>query len=585
MKILKNIVIGNIQKQLISTNIILELSACGRGFVVVDAQQNESFINKTVKIDIGYHNNVQRWFTGYVESEQVAQTGTKKLMVRELIGIYAKKFDCSFQHPTIKIITDYLTANYHLAFDLPNADYINTKIPHFKHSGTGFHLLNAIGHAFNINDFIFYQKQSGVIYLGSHNDSYYFDKNIDIGDNLNKSALKTASVNSVTLPFIPKIRPGVILNNRRVKQVNLADDELTLIFDNQDLAPFEKQLAKTHPEISANYHVPMFGRVVAISDICGTGNISTPFRPRYAVDIQLLDENGDDAKAPIFKAVPLPVALGSWEKGVFCYPDIGTIADLSFAYGRADQPIIRNIYPTNIAVPAVSHGEILLQQRQEVYQRIDKVGNVTRETDQELHDISRDHYINADYQESNIIERKTTIAANDEVNILGNQSVNAGAISTAVIQDYGLSVGGNYYQYVKQNYELTINANQTIKINQNKQESISNGYTLKANTIDVTAVDAIKVAAKQISEQATTIHAIMAGSSVQVTAPSIWLGSETINVTQCMLDTLKLIKRLADLTAEHVHGNTSPPTTSAAISKVGIDAVSTNNKYSSIIEK
>lgn len=585
MKILKTIIIGTIEKQLINTNIVLELNTCGRGFVVINAQQNESFINKTVRINLGYHGNMQRWFTGYVESEQAAQSGTKKLMIRELIGIYARSFNCSFQHPTVKTITDYLTANYHLAFDLPNADYINTKIPHFKHSGTGLHLLLAIGQAFNIDDFVFYQKQSGTIYLGSYNDSYYFGKNIDSGEDLNKVALKTASVNSITLPFIPEVRPGVMLNNRRIKQVNLIDDELTLTFDNQDLSSFEKQLAKTHPEISANYHVPMFGRVVAISDVCSTGNISTPFRPRYAVDVQLLDENGENAPTPIFKAVPLPVALGSWEKGAFCYPDIGTIVDISFAYGRADQPIIRNVYPTNIGVPVVKHGEILIQQRQEVYQRIDKVGNITRETDQELHDISRDHYIDADYQESNIGERKATITADDEINVLGNQSVNAGAMSTAVIQDYGLSIGGNHYQYVKQNYELTIDANQVIKINQSKQETISNSYTLKANTINVTAADSIKVAAKQISEQATTIYAIMAGSNVRVTAPSIWLGSQEINVTQCMLDTLDLIKRLADLTAEHVHANTTAPTNSTAISRVGIDATSANNKYSSIIEK
>ncbi|WP_392551248.1 hypothetical protein RHO14_07055 [Orbus wheelerorum] len=569
MKIIKKLVINNIEKQLIDTNILLELSGCGRGFIVVNAEQSEILTNTIVKIDLGYYGSVSRWFTGYVESEQPAKKGTKKLIIRELIGVYSREFNCSFQHPTIKDITNWLTANYQLKFDLPDKDYINTKIPHFKHSGTGNHLLKAIGEAFNIADYVFYQNQVGTIYLGSYSDCYYGDKQIDLGDDLNKMSLSTTGVNTIVVPFVPKIRPGVILNNRIVKEVNLINDELHLTFDGGNRDQFKKQLSKSNPEISAGYHLPMFGRVVAISDICNTGNISTPFRPRYAVDVQLLDENGEDSSALVFKAVPLPVALGSWEKGAFCYPDIGSVVDIAFAYGRADQPIIRNVYPVNVAVPAIKHGEILIQQRPEVYQRIDKVGNITRETDQELRDVSRDHYITADNQDNNIIERKTTISANDEINVLGNRTVNAGAIAVSTIQDFGIGTGANYYHYVKQNYELTIDAN----------------YTLKANAISVAANNDIQVIAKQISEKADTIYSIVAGNNAQIMAPSIWLGSSTINATQCMLDTLDLVKRLADLTAAHVHGNSSPPNNGSAISALSKDAASTNDKYSSIIAK
>lgn len=62
------------------------------------------------------------------------------------------------------------------------------------------------------------------------------------------------------------------------------------------------------------------------------------------------------------------------------------------------------------------------------------------------------------------------------------------------------------------------------------------------------------------------------------------LVSKQRRFTQCMLDTF-VTKRLADLTAQHTHGDISAPDNSAAISKVGSDAITSNNKYSSIIAK
>ena len=52
-----------------------------------------------------------------------------------------------------------------------------------------------------------------------------------------------------------------------------------------------------------------------------------------------------------------------------------------------------------------------------------------------------------------------------------------------------------------------------------------------------------------------------------------------------MLDTLELVERLANLTANHTHPNTSTPTNASAISSVKSDAKQLDNKYSPIIAK
>jgi len=41
-----------------------------------------------------------------------------------------------------------------------------------------------------------------------------------------------------------------------------------------------------------------------------------------------------------------------------------------------------------------------------------------------------------------------------------------------------------------------------------------------------------------------------------VIAPVVWIGSQSINVCQLMLDTLDVVKQLAELIASHTHNNT-----------------------------
>lgn len=100
---------------------------------------------KMVRIDVGYDGLVLRWFTGYVERSQPADNGTCRLFVRELVGIFDKLWPCSFQHPTLRQITDWISEQSGLTVTTPvGAAYADKPIPHFTHSGTGYQLLASV---------------------------------------------------------------------------------------------------------------------------------------------------------------------------------------------------------------------------------------------------------------------------------------------------------------------------------------------------------------------------------------------------------------------------------------------------------
>lgn len=564
MKINKYITINDKNIQIINCNVVLELNACGRGFITIPAQNTEFIKNKIVVLNLGYGDQLQRFFTGFVESEQAAANNTKKIFIRELIGCYKQNIDCSFQHPTLKTVTDYLCEKFRLSFELPRADYTSTKIPHFKHSGTGYHLLKEIGRAFNIPNYTYYQTPTGKIYCGSYNDSYFYDKNVELGERLNKIASSTAGSGIVEIPLVPKLRPGAKINGKKVTIVNLIDDNMTITFEDKAGAksPARRQIEKEFPELADGYHLSKMAKVVAISDETNLGDISTPFRPKYAVDVQLLDENGKESKTPVYKAVPLPVTNISSEGGSYHYPELGTEVEIGFINGKPDQPVIRNIYPNNKTMPDIKKDEHLLQQRAEVFTKIDNVGNMTRESDQTITDNARDYYLNSDSSTEKTTTKSTTVTANNTLMVFGNQKLCANTITSIALKDYTIGTNSNYVQFVDIDYSLTINGNQKISVK---------------NKIDITA--------KEIKEQIETIRQSIAGVKQEIIAPQVWIGSGEINVSQLMLDTLDLIERLAELTANHTHPNTSTPTNAGAIMSVKTDAVKLDNKYSPVIAK
>tara|TARA_R110002033_G_scaffold88809_1_gene138810 strand:- start:398 stop:1138 length:741 start_codon:yes stop_codon:yes gene_type:complete len=148
-------------------------------------------------------------------------------------------------------------------------------------------------------------------------------------------------------------------------------------------------IRRLFPELTAKLHLPRWGKVVALPELPAEDGErgSDPFYPRYAVDVQLLDENGTETKSKVLQAVPLPLPGAGNKAGRLEPPAIGAIVEIAFAYGRPDKPFIRTVLPFGWDLPAIKEGETRTQVRDGVYQHIDDIGNFENKTDESLKDI------------------------------------------------------------------------------------------------------------------------------------------------------------------------------------------------------
>ncbi|ENA0596998.1 TPA: hypothetical protein L4E47_000047 [Enterobacter hormaechei subsp. xiangfangensis] len=558
MKPIKRLYLSTDEIHLADASLVLELNSCGRGFITAGTTQD--YTGKLVRLDVGYTDLVLRWFTGYVERSQPAENGFQRLFVRELVGVFERLWPCSFQHPTLRDVASWLTEQSGLTFSVPDADYSDRPIPHFTHSGTGYQLLDNLGQAFGITDYVWYQLPDGGVYVGGAEKALFADRPIEIPHEFNQGA---AGGNSMTLPLVQSLRPGVELNGERVTKVHLQNDTMAVTWTPRNRVtgkalqktPAQRQIESHYPELASGMHLPKFGRVMNPVEAVKSGNFSDPFRPRYAVDVQLLDADGNPEKdTPVYSAVPLPVPMAGNDSGMFQFPPEGTLVEIAFTGGRPDKPFVRQTVPDGTSLPDIQPGEQLQQQRAEVSQRVTQAGDWVRQTDQTISETSMARVVKADTEQRELVSRETTVKATDKITVLGTSTLLAGAIQQVCTGDYSQAVN-----------------NRVASIGGNDETDIAGSQTVTTG--------------KDLIEKIGQIRKSVAAVQQQIIAPVVWIGSGTINVAQLMLDTLDVVKELAEQTASHTHSNTGAPTNAGAIRNTGAKADTLNGKYSPVIGK
>ncbi len=264
------------------------------------------------------------------------------------------------------------------------------------------------------------------------------------------------------------------------------------------------------------------------------------------MDLQLLDADGNPAKdTPLYPAVPLPLPMAGGESGMFQFPPAGTLVEVGFNGGRADKPFVRQTLAQGNSLPAVKPGEQLQQQRDGVSQRVTVAGDWERQTDQVIRETSMSRVVTADDETRTLVARETTVQATDKTTVLGKATLLAGAIQQIAQGDYSLATQANYVVSIQGNAETTVIG--------------------------------------QLIEKVGMLRSSVAATRQEVIAPVVWIGSQSINVCQLMLDTLDVVKQLAQLTAAHTHTSTGTPLNALAITDTGSKATALKEKYDPVI--
>lgn len=178
-----------------------------------------------VCLDLGWGEMVDQVFIGYVERVMPAVNGWHILFCRELAASLAFNLSVMLRHPTMRQVLAEITEQTGLAFVVPDNTYADTAIPCFYCDGSGFQILDNIGRAYQIPDFIWQQQGNGQIYIGSYQDSYWQDKPIVIPSAMMKNH---QSGRTATMPAAPMIRPNVTANNQRIKSLEFKGTNMTI---------------------------------------------------------------------------------------------------------------------------------------------------------------------------------------------------------------------------------------------------------------------------------------------------------------------------------------------------------------------
>ena len=298
----------------------------------------------------------------------------------------------------------------------------------------------------------------------------------------------------------------------------------------------KRSVERQFPELTGGYHLPRFARVVGVADAPTSASMCDDFRPRYAVDIEVLTPDGEaDPNLPVLSGVPLPLPSGGDEMGMYAFPQEGTRVVVCFAYGLPSSPYIQSILPHGLSLPKVPKGDQVWQHSDAVQQRVDAEGNWLRQTDGKIRDHSLEREVESlgnreKYQSHDQdVEHHSTekVGGIKRIDALGALKLNsAGTATVAALDDLHQATGRDYNLVVGKKHNATVGGDMQEKI--------------------------------------AGLRKSVAGVSQRMVAPKNHVGSEGVNIFQVLCDTLDLIEQMATELSSHTHGPSPVPTQAAA---------------------
>ncbi len=286
-----------------------------------------------------------------------------------------------------------------------------------------------------------------------------------------------------------------------------------------------RSVERQFPELTGGYHLPRFARVVAVADAPAGAGICDDFRPRYAVDIEVMGPDGEpDPKLPILAGVPLPLPTGGEEMGIYAFPEEGTQVVVCFAYGLPHKPYIQTVLPHGLSMPRVPKGDQVWQHSEACQQRVDADGNWLRQTDGKILDKAIEREVEAMGNTETFQNHTRTVDDHSTESVGGIKTIEAlgalkllsgGSASLAAVDDLHQATGRDLNLVVGQRHNVTVGGDMEERI-EGDRESV-------------------------------------AGGSQRLEAPKSWIGSESVNLFQVVCDTLDLLRDMNILLSTHGH--------------------------------
>lgn len=297
-----------------------------------------------------------------------------------------------------------------------------------------------------------------------------------------------------------------------------------------------RAVERQFPELTGGYHLPRFARVVAVADAPADAGLCDDFRPRYAVDIEVLgaDDEPDQAMPPL-TGVPLPLPTGGEEMGIYAFPEEGTRVVVCFAYGLPNKPYIQSILPHGLSMPKVPKGDQVWQHSEAAQQRVDADGNWLRQTDGTIRDQAIEREVEALDNREQFQSHTQTIDNHSTETVGGVKTIEAlGALKLMSGGSASLAAVDDLHQATGRDLNLVVGQKHSATIGGDMQERIQG------------------------------LRRSVAAVSQHLQAPKTWVGSEGINVLQVICDLLDLVADMNNQLATHTHGPTPPPGNAAA---------------------
>ncbi|WP_299945892.1 hypothetical protein [uncultured Microbulbifer sp.] len=317
-------------------------------------------------------------------------------------------------------------------------------------------------------------------------------------------------------------------------------------------AQIKRLLERAYPELKSGLHLPLLARIVAISDPTEQPELAEEFRPRYGVDVQLLNSEGKaDKQIPIFRSVPLPLHFAGNERGAFGFPQPGTLVELAFAYGRPDQPFIRTVLCRGLGVPALDREDLVWQQSDTVRQKVDAQATWHRETHGEIRERALQKTTEAAALHTDCDNEHRQVRQHSMEAVAGIKLIEAlGALR--------LLSGGSANLSALDNLNLTTASDINVTVGRDLKERVGN-------------------IAERIAKLKQVIKVEAGGT--------LWLGNTADNVLQLLSDLMGVVKTLADDLATHTHlgvtpgsGKTQAPESADTYTSASADTGAIKNK-------